>query len=705
MADEGSIATLKANNAALLNNGVPDQSIDPDEHNDRLDAILDTIGQLKGILRESNTTGGNNIEITAGDTIDFSDSTFIGALDTLVLTAARTWDLPDKSGTIALLSDITTLLNGSGTTYNTDKYDLGGTLTSNASIDGAATYQVSLGESTLGNNLTFHKVYSTQGDEQYLASYPSGDGTVITKDPGQFTTRTTSGAGYGEITANPLATILTCESGGATDSNLTVNSNTISLTTNDSVLGDSGFTTASTGTAVMYTNTSTGGRISLGANNTITDYRSGGSQVGIEYSADYSANFTTRSLVDRGYVDSAVASAVSYDVCAIYDATGTPTMYSSLTAAITAASAGQTVEILADITETGAVEIILKDGININGNGHTYTLSNATAGTNVLKDNNVSVKCKILNWTVVRTTGTGYCLFLDNVSSEVDATGSFFKSTSYAAVCCEGKLSNCEAYTTSGVFYAFYGTNTSSALGSFYNCKTFGSVYGFYRPKEAVDCVSRVSGIALETNSSTNRIINFYGYSTGDVAYYGGGCYVEGGFFVSDANHAFESVVTGGRLNGGYYFSSANVTVEHYGASKDIDINGATIRSTASQALVFSVNATGKVSNCHIESTAASTIYFDSGSTNLELYNCTVICLYNNAAGHTIQTNNTGVTGVIKGNVLEVANTGANCITGLATTTLNYADNIYKGSPTTPINANIAQGITGTEDNQGNILI
>jgi hypothetical protein len=79
--------------------------------------------------------------------------------------------------------------------------------------------------------------------------------------------------------------------------------------------------------------------------------------------------------------------------------------------------------------------------------------------------------------------------------------------------------------------------------------------------------------------------------------------------------------------------------------------------------------------------------------------------LYNNLAGHTIQTNNIGLTGVIKGNVLEVANTSANCITGLATTTLHYADNIYKGNPTTPINANIAQGITNTEDNQGNILI
>ena len=390
---------------------------------------------------------------------------------------------------------------------------------------------------------------------------------------------------------------------------------------------------------------------------------------------------------------------------AIYDSTGEPTFYSTIGAAISAASSGDVVHVYTDYNETGAVEITLKDGVNINGNGHTYTQSNAGAGIHAIKDNNVAVTCKILNWTVENTAGTGYALFIDNTSSKIDATGSFFKNGTNSTVICEGKIYNCEATNTSASFWTFLGTNGSSALGSFYNCKALGTTKGFYRPVEAVNCVSIASGIALETNASSDKLINFYAHSTGGVAHYGGGCYVEGGFFVSDANHAFESVVTGGRINGGYYFSSANVTIEHYGSSKDIDINGATIRSTASQALVFSVNATGKVSNCHIESTAASTIYFDSGSTNLELYNCTVICLYNNAAGHTIQTNNTGVSGVIKGNVLEVANTSANCITGLSTTTLNYADNIYKGSPTTPINANIAQGITGTEDNYGNILI
>ena len=40
------------------------------------------------------------------------------------------------------------------------------------------------------------------------------------------------------------------------------------------------------------------------AGNTFTDARTAGSQNGLEYAADYSADFTNRSLVDKEYVDS-----------------------------------------------------------------------------------------------------------------------------------------------------------------------------------------------------------------------------------------------------------------------------------------------------------------------------------------------------------------------------------------------------------------
>lgn len=42
---------------------------------------------------------------------------------------------------------------------------------------------------------------------------------------------------------------------------------------------------------------------------TITDSRVGAAQTGIVYAADYSANYTDRSLVDREFVDNAIAAA------------------------------------------------------------------------------------------------------------------------------------------------------------------------------------------------------------------------------------------------------------------------------------------------------------------------------------------------------------------------------------------------------------
>ncbi len=53
----------------------------------------------------------------------------------------------------------------------------------------------------------------------------------------------------------------------------------------------------------------------------VSDYRNAGSRKGLEYSADYSADYTDRSLVDKGYVDNAVASGLSN----IYTADGTLT--------------------------------------------------------------------------------------------------------------------------------------------------------------------------------------------------------------------------------------------------------------------------------------------------------------------------------------------------------------------------------------------
>ena len=59
-------------------------------------------------------------------------------------------------------------------------------------------------------------------------------------------------------------------------------------------------------------------------------------------------------------------------VWGIANTAGVYTFYSTLTLAMAAATSGQTIEMFADVTETGAVTVTLKNEVTINGNGHSY---------------------------------------------------------------------------------------------------------------------------------------------------------------------------------------------------------------------------------------------------------------------------------------------------------------------------------------------
>ena len=65
-------------------------------------------------------------------------------------------------------------------------------------------------------------------------------------------------------------------------------------------------------------------------------------------------------------------------VFGIADTSGVYTFYATLTLAMAAATAGQTIEMFADVTESSVTSITLKNGVNINGNGHTYNYTAAT---------------------------------------------------------------------------------------------------------------------------------------------------------------------------------------------------------------------------------------------------------------------------------------------------------------------------------------
>ena len=87
---------------------------------------------------------------------------------------------------------------------------------------------------------------------------------------------------------------------------------------------------------------------------------------------------------------------------------------------------------------------------------------------------------------------------------------------------------------------------------------------------------------------------------------------------------------------------------------------------------------------------------------SVEVTNSTIESTWNNASGHAVAvvSNDTVITNCM----LRVANSSANAIYGSSAFSPKFANNVY-ANMTTPINANITQGIINTQDNQGNILI
>jgi hypothetical protein len=211
-----------------------------------------------------------------------------------------TWQTPSGGGF--------TLANGSGTTANGSAVDLGGTLTSNAIVNGAGSFNVELGSNVASQNLTRFDVNATFNTQRYLGTFPSGDGLVVNRNPGTDSSTITSGTQTSSHSASASQQLFSVGDG----TNLTTVTHNAGVydaistgTGNNSgrlfLDGASGLAYLSTGAA-----SNKGGQLLLDATNTFTDYNTVKS--GLEYAADYSANYTTRSLVDKDYVDTATSS-------------------------------------------------------------------------------------------------------------------------------------------------------------------------------------------------------------------------------------------------------------------------------------------------------------------------------------------------------------------------------------------------------------
>jgi len=365
------------------------------------------------------------------------------------------------------------------------------------------------------------------------------------------------------------------------------------------------------------------------------------------------------------------ASGGSSGIVGIANSSGVYTYYATLTLAMAAAVSGNTIELFADITETGSVAITLKSGVKINGNGHTYTLS--------VNDNTHALICSVtvdlFNWKVVRTgraNGSGG-LVLSCAGGTLRAQGVIMQNT-YGTAVIDGA--------------AIYGLN---AIG-YYS----GISFQFENTK-LYECIGESTGLGSGIEST-------YTVNCTGIAISGAGITGNGTHLNSTGISTSGSGLTGQTFTGCIGISTSGTGVEATAQGRNcigistsgIGGTGIFYESTLISSSNYGCQATIYNSYTHSVSSVATS--------NSNIYNSTVRCLWDNAAGHCTATFSLGSRDILN-SFLEVTNASAYCINGYFGSTWKYAGNVCKGSTTAVNSTNITQGITNTSDNQGNILI
>jgi hypothetical protein len=392
-------------------------------------------------------------------------------------------------------------------------------------------------------------------------------------------------------------------------------------------------------------------------------------------------------------------------VFGISNASGVYTYYATLTLAMAAAVSGNTIEMFADVTETGAVTVTLKNGVNINGNGHTYTLNNSGLTHALTVANTVVTSCNINNLNVIRTGITGNlfdnsCLTLGiNGSGVINCSGSTFRNSGSGC----GIIFN--SNSAHEINYAVaYGTNIYGAIGIFSgagaklnNCIGYGTSGGTGIRCHSGGDIQNCTGVS----DSGYGIVGLSGNQSNSV-----GISTSGVGFSSN-NNSFNC--TGRSIssigfectNSSNVFGCIGISVSGIGLSA----LGALIYNCSgisSSSRGFQLLSATKAYNLISKSTSSYSIFANAAI--IEIHNATIICDWNNAGGIGISSNSTILPSIILNTTFLLSNaTAPYLFNGPTAQAISTRGNTYKGGAAYSVL--ITQAIVATEDTQGNIFL
>ena len=372
----------------------------------------------------------------------------------------------------------------------------------------------------------------------------------------------------------------------------------------------------------------------------------------------------------------------SSGIWGIANASGVYTYYATWALAVAAATSGQVIELFADITES-AVSYTLKNGVNINGNGHSVSFSVvdgfiATSSPTI---------CQINNIVVNQATASVSGLYINAVGSIIGGNATF----------------NSNNASSNGV----YGRVVARIYG--FNCNGYNPIYasGFFSPNAIIDNVYVESlGGAVTAGTLSNSIIKTSAVGNTPVSECGivNNCYIysNGGSAVvstgtSEVNNCTIISVTSRAVTGnGITFNNCWIKSSANNVAGNGKFNNCTL--IASTTVINPYLGGGLFNNCTITANA-SAVFSAAGSPTI-VNNCNVICNYNNAAGYAF----TDSACYVNNSVIQLANASATAFYGTSALTMYLANNSIKGS-TNFKNANVTNGQTNTADAQGNVIL
>jgi hypothetical protein len=398
----------------------------------------------------------------------------------------------------------------------------------------------------------------------------------------------------------------------------------------------------------------------------------------------------------------------------ISDTTGTYTYYSDIASANAAASSGQTIELFANVRETNPVEWVLKDGVKYNMNGYTYTLDSTTSADAVNDILVGSGETHIFNGIIKRASGpnssgggfvldssstgkiklegvhlineVGYCTKvssakLDGGIHEAQGFGQAIRILNFNA-----EVKNVRAlgsyqgiYVASGIVIDYQGIYVASGIviDSYAYSQNEKAIRGFGSNVQLINCVGYSNANnGIELTNAGGRAINCTGYSTGGSGLFGAGIFQNCTAYATSSNALYAGA--GARVSDCNIYSTGGVAVNMANVGTTTLLQNCSIKSDASQAVIAYYG--GTLINCSIDGaplTYGDCITAGSGTSDLRVFGCS----------------------------LNVRNASAECIAGLAGTTVYYGNNIFAGNPTLAVGTNVTQGQTTHHDNRGNIEI